>query len=1411
MPDERRQFRVLYRDFLSRIVDLELLSNGGDMRALLGQFAALLGALGFVFAVLFVPRYATSTLPHATLMKLVWVDEEFLIGTTMAIAGLFAVLAWNVVQPDRREALVLGLLPVRIRTIALAKFAAVATALGIAVVALNLFTGLAYPLIVAPPEAGALGALRCLGAYWFVLMLSGALVWGGLLALQGLLALVLSYRVFLRLSGWMQLAAFFATVGMYFLKPPFRNHAAGSWLPSYWFFALFQKLTGAAEPAFASLADRAIWSLAIVIATATGAFALCYARNMRRIIEQPEIAPADRSRPSAQLAAFCAARFLPRAIDRAILLFTARGMARSRHHRLMLAAYGGVGLAISMAYARDLLYSTGSFFDPLGIPTGSRWNVPNVPILAATLVLLFFAVVGARAVFTLPIALPANWIFRLTAVHSPAAYFAAVRKTLTSVAVAPALLIAATLLFAIWPAAGAIMHLAILALTALLLVELSLYRFRKLPFACSYLPGKANINVKLGIYLVVLLTVGDQLTHLELWAIHRTARLAVLFAILAAAALWARRRTVRFAASPDNEIQFEDLPADQLEVIDLHRDGGFSGGQRYIDQPAPPEPVSVRAAAEQWMRDLASGARVLTRSPGFSAAAVALIALGIGGNTAIFSMIHGVLTRPAPGIHAKGLVSFGITVDGRLAEGGPEHSFPDYVEYATQSKTVASLAAFGGTPGMILTLADGTWQLRGGPVTSNYFATLGVGMARGRGFTSEEARGAGEMAAVIAYHVWQNQFHGAEDILGKHVVLNGHPVTIVGVTERGFHGAQFVPNLEIAVPLVSYFRNWRGGAELIERSIRSLGVLGRLKPGVSLAEAQAEFTTISQRIQAEHPEIAERRMVVLAPYSATAFTMWQGAQAALFMRILLAVGFVALLVVCANVANLTLARAAARQRELAVRRSLGASQFRIMRILLAESLAISFAAAAAAVGFAFWAARAIVNLTPALASGARIEPDLAPDWHAILYAVLLAVLSSLAFTIAPSVRAWRQQILPWLKSGENSVAPGQSLLSNTLVIAQLALSVVLLASAGIASRSVLLLGSLDMHFAKDHLLLATVDTRGAPPSGAENVALLERLRARLRTLPGAISVSYASAVPGSTFGQWTERVAAEGDTRHTVSNGMFAGPEYLDTLKIAPIAGRGISRADISGSIPAAVINRNLADTLWPRQSPVGRLLTIFGKPVTVIGVVPNAAYSSLQPDSHSNFALVAESPLASPPGAATFHLRYAGDPATLATALRLAVREQDPRVPVIAVRTMQSELEADNAPAILVSGLLALFSAVCLAIAAIGLYAVVAFQTLRRTREFGIRAALGATSRQVQAAVLRQGFVLAITGVAIGLAAAAAVGRAFGSLLFGISATDPTTYFGVIALLALVSLLACYIPARRASRIDPVRALRQD
>jgi pimeloyl-ACP methyl ester carboxylesterase len=571
----RRHFVALHRLFLARMIDLEILSVRGDVRELVARFVSILAAFSFVLTYLIGGRYFSTTLPRARLLYAIWNDEEFLLSASIAVAGLFAVLAWNAVFPDKRDCLVLGPLPVSTPVIILSKLSAMATALGISLLAINISTGLVIPLAVADQGAGV---IHSLAAWWITVFAAGIFIFSSMLALQGLAAQIMSWPLFMRVSGLLQLTGLFSVIALFFVSPPFAATILHPGfpiqiLPSFWFTGLLHKLNGDPNPLFQPLAAMALRNLSVAVAVAAITWALSYYRNIRRIVQAPDIAPSAHGKIAANLFRLAAFGFLSRPLDRAILMFTSRTIARSRQHRLLLAACGGIGFATALAFSRTFLEDT----------SRARWDQPNVPFLIAGLLLLFCAIAGMRATFAIPMALPANWMFRITAVHSPATYFAAVRTSLIALAAIPIWIVSLIVYFWIWPGRPALEHMLLLALAGLLLIDRSLYHFRKIPFTCSWLPAGVQLKMRSTVYVLIFLMFAGIATRIELWTMQKFARFAVLLGALLAAAIWARRRSFEFAGSSGNRLQFEDLPPADVFALDLRPDGDWSSDEAYVD------------------------------------------------------------------------------------------------------------------------------------------------------------------------------------------------------------------------------------------------------------------------------------------------------------------------------------------------------------------------------------------------------------------------------------------------------------------------------------------------------------------------------------------------------------------------------------------------------------------------------------------------------------------------------------------------------------------------------------------------------------------------------------------------------------------------------------------------------------
>ncbi len=564
---EKVQFRVLFRQFLFRIVDLELLAPEGDLAKLLGHFASLLVFFSVIMAL--VALFMGSPPPGPAGIAQSWTMEHFLISTTMLVVGLFAVLSWDSSFPDRRDMLVLAPLPIRVETLLLAKVAAVAAALGATVLALNIFSGFTWPLFWIPPNGSAIGFLRALAAYWVTTLAAGVFIFGSVLGLQGVAAQLLSRRMFLRVSALLQIAAFGLFICMYFLEPHWaypkamtaeQNQATLAWLPSYWFLAFFQMLNGSMPPALLRLAEMAIIGVSAATLGAAAAFLLCYFRNLRKIIEEPDIAPARKT--------FTWPFHVGNATSSAVSNFSIRTLMRSRQHRAIVCFYLGVGFAVVFLYLKSGIER--KTVHDLGTLNSDQ---AGVPLLASSIIMICTAILGTRVAFSMPADLRANWIFRTVPLPRPSDCIVGARRGLLLLAAVPIWAASAVLFLSIWPLRMAILHLGILALLAVALAEGSMLTFRKIPFTCSYLPGKANVYLAFWTYTMLGVPVLDFCTRVEWRALHSLGIAVAIMIMLAAVAAGLKLWTSFMTKEREVELKFEESPEPAVFALDLHRDG----------------------------------------------------------------------------------------------------------------------------------------------------------------------------------------------------------------------------------------------------------------------------------------------------------------------------------------------------------------------------------------------------------------------------------------------------------------------------------------------------------------------------------------------------------------------------------------------------------------------------------------------------------------------------------------------------------------------------------------------------------------------------------------------------------------------------------------------------------------------
>jgi predicted permease len=830
-------------------------------------------------------------------------------------------------------------------------------------------------------------------------------------------------------------------------------------------------------------------------------------------------------------------------------------------------------------------------------------------------------------------------------------------------------------------------------------------------------------------------------------------------------------------------------------------------------------------AVEQFFQDLRFGARILSQSPAFSLTAIVLIALVVGSNTTIYSIVNGLLVSPAPGVTSPRLVAIKHVAPGAVIA-DPFVSYPNYLDYARLATTVERLAGWSDERLTIRT-DGGNYAVFGALVTTNYFETFGVALSQGRSFNATDDDSDQSVVAVISHRLWRERFAATADVVGKRLHVNGVPTTIVGVTTPEFGGLLMNPLEDVWVPMVAFRRATGTSDGLHDRSRLAVVMVGQRAAHASMRTVRSEFETLSAQLRAAFPDavtiLGHRGPIAnpaidVRPYS-LAGLLPMGDMAPRFLALFSIVTLLTLLVVSANVANLMLSRSVDRQRDTAVRRSLGASRTRVLRMLAAEGIVIAVVAWAASCAIAWGTTRLLMRLLePSVGTLSSVRPD----WTLALYAMVLAAVATIAFSAAPAARAWNLQVLPLLRSGEQAVARGRSRLSNTLVMLQLAFSVLLLTSAGLAYRSLAILDSGDVGFDPEPMVLARVRTAQEINADEPNAAArlrelgkLEHVREQLAQLDRVRAVSYARRVPGAYF-LGTTPARSQGGDRTAQMFLRPVGPHYLASLGLAPVAGRDLSPLDRRNSPAAAVISARLAQELFPGTTALGRTILIGERlaAVEVVGVAPDALFDGPQHDPHPRYVFIPLQQAAEGDFALldiSFFIRYDGSLDAIVPAVTRRLAAAEPTLPIVSMSTMRSRLAEVTILERQITIMLIGFAATSLLVAALGQYAAAMFNMRRRTRDFGVRMALGASALQIRRSVIREALLLTVPGVLIGFLLSAAVATAARAALFGVRAVDPLTYLAVMVLLATTSIVASYVPAWRAGRVNVVDALRQE
>lgn len=817
------------------------------------------------------------------------------------------------------------------------------------------------------------------------------------------------------------------------------------------------------------------------------------------------------------------------------------------------------------------------------------------------------------------------------------------------------------------------------------------------------------------------------------------------------------------------------------------------------------------------MRDLQYALRTLRRRPGFALVAVATLALGIGATTAIFSVVNALLFRPLPVEAAAALVSVQVSQPG-FTLGGEEVpigiSYPDYRDYR-ELEVFEDAIAFNSS----------VVQLRAGEsaaerafmmvVSPNYFSMLGVEAPLGRTFTPEELETAADAnLVVLSSAFWRSRFAGDPDIVGQTVLLNGSAFRVVGVTPESFPGTGGPLILDGYVPITAWdvLQPQRRGA-YEERGDPGYRMIARLRQGASLGEARAAADVRAAHLASEYPDTNAGTHVWVHPEPTTRLepsaSVYLPPVATVFMTLVSLV----LLIACANVANLLLARAAGRQKEIAIRAALGSGRARIVRQMLTESLLLSLAGAAGGLLLAHWATRVLSSVR--IASDLPIAFDVGLNYQVFYFALAVSLLTSIASGLVPSLHAARTNLHEALKvGGRTSGSAGRQRLRGLLVVSQVAVSLLLLISAGLFVRSMQNFSAMDLGFRTENHLMLTVDAGLRGLREQEGRLFFRTLLDRVRALPGVRSASLGTTVPIG-MGQDGTRLYAEGRvaSREEQQISVFCSrvaSDYFDTMGVPIVAGRPITRDDTEASRGVVVVNEVLAEQLWPGLDPLTQRLSVEsqdGPFLDVVGVAKVHVYNLPGEDPWPFLYL----PLAqSYRSLRTVHVHTEANPTALAATIRGEIQALDPDMPVFDVRSMENHLREGKAALMLKlgSGLAGAFGLIGLVLACIGLYGVMAYWVTQRVHEMGVRMALGASSGDILSMVLRHAGALTASGVALGLGAAFLLTRSLANLLVGVGPTDPLTYAGFSAILVLVAVLSAWLPAWRATRVDPMVAL---
>jgi predicted permease len=823
---------------------------------------------------------------------------------------------------------------------------------------------------------------------------------------------------------------------------------------------------------------------------------------------------------------------------------------------------------------------------------------------------------------------------------------------------------------------------------------------------------------------------------------------------------------------------------------------------------------------EVFMQDLRYGLRMLQKKPGFTAVAVLSLALGIGANTTIFTVVNAILLNALPVRDLPRLVEMD-TVDSKtlVTQARSERlgmSFPNFQDYRRDNTVFTDLAAFMPTA---VTWSGGAEprQLQSELVSANYFEVLGIRPARGRFFVSDEdTKPNGNDVAVLSYAVWANKLGSDPAIIGKPLIFDARPYTVIGIAPRGFRGTiTFFSSEQVWIPTSMKDQVLGGKAKdfFNDRRFLTVGTIGRLKPGVEMSAAEASLETMATHLEAEFPKDNGGRSVALCPLADAAVGVNDHKRIALASAMMMGVVGLVLLIACVNLANLLLAQGARRQKEISLRAALGAGRTRIVRQMLTESMLLSLAGGAVGLAIAYAGRSILWSFRPPFIEDSGI--DLALDSHVLLFTLGVAILTGFIFGLVPAVKASRPDLMETLNAGGRGGTIGwqRDRLRSLLVVGEMALALITLVGAGLFLHSMQNAQKTDLGFESKNLLAMNFDLGALHYEEGRGQQFYRAAIEKMKNSPGVASVSIASNQP--IGGGFERTVFPEGRDeasgyRGTLTTVDDITPGYFETLRIPILRGRAFSDVDRKETAVVAIASEAMVKQYWPNEDGLGKRFHFFGDPTLreIVGVVANFVVNEVGEEPQPIVFL----PMAQDyVPAATLHVRTTGNPENVVATTRVALQSLDPNLAITNVFTIGQILSQALWAPRMGGILLALFGALALVLSAVGVYGVLSYSVNQQTREIGLRMALGAQRGDVMRLILGQGLRLTVVGLGLGILVALALMRVLVSLLFDVRAYDPSTYTAVTLLLTAVALLACYIPARRAMRVDPMVALRYD